>query len=105
MHHIQASSAKLSLESLHRLRSLQGAPDERSTLGFLLRDMDVHDPVDALDWRMSVLHALILEIAVHPGQFDGKAAVLELANYVFYIRRYVGDRASLFTFRAADRRA
>lgn len=47
---------------------MKEAPNERSTLGFLLRDADVHSPIDSLDWRMSVLHALILEVAARPGE-------------------------------------
>ncbi|KAK9894794.1 poly A polymerase C-terminal region-like protein [Cystobasidium minutum MCA 4210] len=64
--HIQAASSKLSLDSLHRLATLRDASNERSSLGFLLRDPDVHNSTDSLDWRMSVLHALILEVAARP---------------------------------------
>lgn len=47
---------------------MKDARNERSSLGFLLRDVDVHNPTDSLDWRMSVLHALILEVAARPGE-------------------------------------
>jgi tRNA nucleotidyltransferase (CCA-adding enzyme) len=60
--HNHASHRKIR-EAVRQSPSLRDTPNERSTLGFLLRDLDVHDPINDLSWRASVLHALVLDLA------------------------------------------
>lgn len=98
--HIHAACNKLSLNDLHRLKALRDAPNERSAIGFILRDSDVHSPADALNWRTSVLYALITELAASPdtrnetiqaySQFLGRVEELHLDTRAFEKSRLDG---------------
>lgn len=74
--HIHAAARKLSHPSLNRLGS--GTPSERSTIGLLLRDADVHDLNSGLDWRTSVLFSMIMDLQASMGDDAAQQEVIRL---------------------------
>ena len=57
--HIFAAHSKLSHPDLAKFTD---SGKERSSIGMILRHGDVHDPLNGLDWRTSVLFSLIMDL-------------------------------------------
>lgn len=74
--HIHAAAKKLSRPALDKLA--KGTPHERSTLGLLLRDTDVHEPNSGLDWRTSVLFSVVMDLQVASGDQAAQREVVQV---------------------------
>lgn len=83
MQRIHAASRKLAQPTPERFTA-NGIEKERSSIGVLLRDADVHEPVQGLEWRTSVLLSLVSELsdlymthAYSPAEGSPSAAFLQ----------------------------
>lgn len=61
MQRINSAHAKLSTPKLQRFTG-KGKERERSTIGILLRDIDVQDLNNGLEWQTSVLYSMVLDL-------------------------------------------
>lgn len=81
--HIFSAADKLSHPTLERFAAQPAR--ERSAIGLLLRDGDVHDANSGLDWRSSVLFALVM--GLQPVWADKAAVHAVVQTYAAFVAR------------------
>lgn len=83
MGHIFAAADKLSHPTLDRFAAQPAR--ERSAIGLMLRDGDVHDSNSGLDWSSSVVFALIMDL--QPVWTDKAAVHAVVQTYAAFVAR------------------